>query len=360
MRIEWARDGSALLVRTASGVRIVDDAGATRHIPVNRPALDARWLGNGTVIAFDAIGMLRWYRIDGEVVDQRAITFNRAGRDSASAASIAGDGSRLAIVSLSDVAYGEQVGVWSADGERVWILKPGRLGIEPEVGRTTAMLSDDGRLIAIGYEARASGQVGPAGWWGFDDVVPGSEASATPGGSPRGGGIIGGGRSFGERAPQTGSAPGRGWLVIELASEEPVDRHFVEVARDDGPMVFAFDRRGRRFAHASPERVDDIGAIRIGRGDAYERNRPGGARCVAFDPHGVMVAYGHSQPPAGARGRLVVDYLSRTAAGTSMIEIVDTLSIDPGVDVAAVAFSPDSRRIACLGSDGALEIVPVP
>jgi hypothetical protein len=360
LRIEWARDGSGLLVRTANGVRIVDDAGATRHIPVNRPALDARWLGNGTVIAFDAIGMLRWHRIDGEVVDQRAITFNRAGRDSATAASIAGDGSRLAIVSVSDVAYGEQVGVWSADGERVWILKPGRLGIDPEVGRTTAMLSDDGRLIAIGYEARASGQVGPAGWWGVDEVLPGSEAWATRGGPPRTGGIIGGERNFGERAPHTGSAPGRGWLVIELASEEPFDRHFIEVARDDAPMAFAFDRRGRRFAHASPERVDDVGAIRLDRGDSYARNHAGGARCVAFDPHGVMVAYGYSQPPAGARGRLVVDYLARSTAGGSMIEIVDTLSIDPGVDVAAVAFSPDSRRIACLGSDGALEIVPVP
>jgi len=360
LRIEWARDGSGLLVRAANGVRIVDESGATRHIPVNRPALDARWLSDGTVIAFDAIGMLRRHRIDGEVVDQRMITFNRAGRDSATAASIAGDGRRLAIVSVSDVRYAEHVDVWSAEGEHMWVLKPGRLGIEPEVGRTAAMLSDDGRLIAIGYEARAAGQIGLAGSSGFDDVVPGSERWATPGPLPRTGGIVEERRNFGERAPHTGSAPGRGWLVIELASEEAVDRNFIEVARDDGPMVFAFDRRGRRFAHASPERVDDVGAIRIDRGEDYARNHAGGARCVAFDPHGVMVAYGYRAPPPGARGRLVVDYLARSTAGASMIEIVDTLSIDPGVELAAIAFSPDGRRIACLASDGSLEIVPVP
>jgi hypothetical protein len=73
-----------------------------------------------------------------------------------------------------------------------------------------------------------------------------------------------------------------------------------------------------------------------------------------------MVAYGYPEPPAGARGRLVVDYLARSPSGASMVELVDTLAIDPEVELAAIAFSPDSRRIACLGSDGRLEIVPVP
>jgi hypothetical protein len=44
-----------------------------------------------------------------------------------------------------------------------------------------------------------------------------------------------------------------------------------------------------------------------------------------------------------------------------MLEIIDTLSIDPDLaEIAAIAFSPDSRRIACLGTDGNLDVVPVP
>jgi hypothetical protein len=336
LRIEWARDG--LLVRTANSVQIVDESGAVRHIPVNRPALDARWLSDGTVIAFDAIGMLRWHRIDGEVVDQRTITFNRAGRDSAIAASIAGDGQRIAIVATSDVENAEQVGVWSADDERVWTFKPARLGIGSFAGNTTALLSNDGRRIAVGYET-------------LGGRFPHSQVAALTTRRYHQG--IG-------SAPKLDSATGRGWLVCQVVSEEVLDRNWIETPRDDGAMVFAFDRRGRRFVHASPERIDDVGPIRVDGSGTYTRNRPGGARCVAFDPHGVMVAYGYREPPAGARGRVVVDYLARSLSGASMIEIVETLSIDPGVDVASIAFSPDSRRIACLGSDGALEIVPVP
>ena len=40
---------------------------------------------------------------------------------------------------------------------------------------------------------------------------------------------------------------------------------------------------------------------------------------------------------------------------------LDTLSIDPELpDLVAVAFSRDSRQLACLASTGAIEIVPVP
>ena len=314
-RVEWARDGSALLVRIGNGVRIVDDTGAIKHIPVNRPALDARWLGE-LVLAFDAIGMLRWHRIDGAVVDQHAITFSRAGRDSATAASISGDGRRIAIVSASDVDGAEHLGVWSAEGEKLWAWKPRRLGMEIERGRmeiergrTSAALSDDGRLIAIGYATHAE----------------------------------------------------RGWVVIQLATEVARARDWRDGADEPGPMALAFDRRGNRFIHASPEAIDDVGPIRVGRGFDHARDHRGGARCVALDDRGVLAGYGYAVTPPGARGRIVVDYLSSAATGGAAIEIVDTMSIDPSLaDVAAIAFAPDARRIACLASDGSLEIVPVP
>ena len=65
--------------------------------------------------------------------------------------------------------------------------------------------------------------------------------------------------------------------------------------------------------------------------------------------------------PPGARGRLRFDYLSPNAKGPVAVEILDTQTLEHELpDIAAMAFSRDRRRLACLASTGAIEIVPVP
>jgi hypothetical protein len=68
-----------------------------------------------------------------------------------------------------------------------------------------------------------------------------------------------------------------------------------------------------------------------------------GADAVALDTHGALAAFATS-------GRVRFDDL----------ETGGSLALPLELDPIALAFSPDSRSLACLASDGAVEIVPVP
>ena len=44
-----------------------------------------------------------------------------------------------------------------------------------------------------------------------------------------------------------------------------------------------------------------------------------------------------------------------------MIDVLESLFNEPALpDIAALAFSPDSHAIACVGRGGQIEVVPVP
>ena len=99
------------------------------------------------------------------------------------------------------------------------------------------------------------------------------------------------------------------------------------------------------------------GVIRLDREGPYPLAGPGGARAVALDDRGVLAAYAY----ATGDKRLRVDYLSRYVRGAPVVEISDTLWIDPDAgELVALAFAPDSRRIACVDASGAIDVVPVP
>jgi len=132
--------------------------------------------------------------------------------------------------------------------------------------------------------------------------------------------------------------------------------------RANAPQLFAFDQTGTRIAHAVPDAVPSWGVTRL---DVEDRDLvksvPGGANAVALDRGGQLAAYAYAKPPEGARGRLRIDYLSPEPTGNATVDILDSLSIEPALpDIVALAFSRDSRQLACLASSGAMEIVPTP
>jgi hypothetical protein len=160
--------------------------------------------------------------------------------------------------------------------------------------------------------------------------------------------------------------PGRGWAVFDLRPQrrpassyyrEPpppiIDRTWYAVPLRDLPMRLALDTKARRLAIATPEPEAMYGVIRLGV-EGPQRTHDGGAVAVALDRRGIVAAYVY--PP----NRLRVDYLAQGVKGPANVEIVDTLWIQSDLAPVAIALDADARRIACLGADGAVEIVPVP
>ena len=118
---------------------------------------------------------------------------------------------------------------------------------------------------------------------------------------------------------------------------------------------------GARLAQALPDPSPALGVIRVNTGEVYPRQMTGGATAVAIDRSGELVAYAYREVPAGARGRLRVDYLDPKAKGGVLVDILDTQTLESELpDLVALAFSHDRRRLACLSSTAAIEIVPVP
>jgi hypothetical protein len=156
---------------------------------------------------------------------------------------------------------------------------------------------------------------------------------------------------------------GRGVAVFDVDKGTMLDRTYAAQPIDrTASVMLAFDHAGKRLALALPEvGVPALGVIRVATGEVYPRTMHGGATAVALEFRGNLVAYAHPQPPRGARGRLRFDYLDAKAKGEVVVDILDTQTLESELpDLVALAFSHDRRRLACLSSTGAIEIVPVP
>jgi hypothetical protein len=318
-RLAWAPGDSGLVSYRDRLVQLHDANGrATRELASER-IYDVRFCDDGKIIALDDRGSVTFKR-DGELVAQTHFRLGDLVR-SPHAASMSANGERYVAISERDIFVVQLVG--GEKPERIWTLhaksygvglgdtrsvgqQPSRVGIE---------MSPDGRLVAIGY--------------------------------------IGGGRA---------------WIVIEVETDQFLQRADSRadppkvVGRVATPQLFAFDHAGLRLAHAVPDRVASWGVTRLESDDReMAKTVPGGAVAVALDRGGLLAAYSYDKPPEGARGRLRIDYLSPAETGPATVETIDTLSLEPDLpDIIALAFSRDSRQLACLASTGAIEIVPTP
>jgi hypothetical protein len=314
-RIDWAPDDDALVSYHVRTVQLHDrDGRATRELAHER-SYDVRWCDDGHIIVLDDRGSVTFTR-DGVLANQ---TNYRTGLKSPQAASLSSDGGRYVALTDREI-FVVQLGFVSGTREQleqIWTFHARSYGVSlgDRSDQIAVEISPNGKLVAIGYTS----QDGVAG------------------------------------------RVGRGWLVIELATDQFLQRAWIKPETRVGrAQRFAFDVAGTRLAHAVPDLGDTWGVTNLD-ADAFARTVPGGAHAVALDRGGQLAAYAYPKTPPGARGRLRVDYLSPAQATTGTVEVLDTLSIDPELpDLVAIAFSHDSRQLACLASTGAIEIVPVP
>jgi len=315
-RLDWAPGDSAIVSYRNRLVQLHGaDGRATRELASER-IYDVRWRDDGQIVVLDDRGSVTFDKT-GALVQQTHFRIDvlRAPH----AASMSANGDRY-------VALGEAelfaVQLEGERPERIWTLHAQSYGISlgersyrTSSTRVGIEMSPDGRLVAIGY----------------------------PGG-------------------------GRSWIVIEVDTDRFLQRSTIRIdaakvgGKANTPQLFAFDYAGTRLAHAVPDPGMCWGVTRLEVDDReLARTVPGGAHAVALDRGGQLAAYAYAKPPEGTRGRLRIDYLSPAVEGAATVETIDTLTIDPELpDVIALAFSRDSRQLACLASTGEIEIVPTP
>jgi hypothetical protein len=305
-RIEWAPDDSALVSCIGGAVRIHDPRAPTRAREVAERVLDARYLDDGRILAIDDRGWQRW-TATGELVGQRHASDPRR----ASTAALAAGGTRyVATRQQGGRAASVEIFIKSVDGERLWTLNAAAHDLLIS-DRVNAQLSGDGAVVAIGYRMQ--------------------------------------------------HAPPRRleFVVIDVENDVVLDRGSARMAEPSADLSIDLDATGDRLALSGSD--ESLGVIRTGRGDSYLRHDASGTLALALDRSGNLAAFAFATIPEGARGRVRVDYLSHDADGPPTVTVIDTLTIEPALpDVIAVAFSRDSRDLACLASDGTIEVVPVP
>ncbi|HTR51954.1 MAG TPA: hypothetical protein VMJ10_14665 [Kofleriaceae bacterium] len=104
-----------------------------------------------------------------------------------------------------------------------------------------------------------------------------------------------------------------------------------------------------------------FGAIRVDVKEPALITHPGRARAVALDDAGARAAFAYPDPLQGTHMRLRVDFLSPNHRGPSNVEVLETVWIAHALtDVVAIAFDRKSRNLACLSSNGEIEVLPVP
>jgi hypothetical protein len=316
-RLDWAPGDSGLVSYRNRQVQLHDATGKSiRELAADR-IYDVRFRDDGKIILLDDRGSVT-YKRDGELVEQTHFRM-----EAPHAASMSGNGDRYVALGDREIFAVQLVG---EKPERIWTLHAQSYGIElgnrgfrNDQSRVGIEMSPDGKLVAIGYK-RSS----------------------------------------------------RAWIVIELATDQFLQRsQKLEVApsKSSGPVgaaapqLFAFDQSGTRLAHGDPD-VNSVGwgVTRLEVEDRdVARTVSGGVVAVALDRGGLLAAYAYAKPPDGARGRLRIDYLATENTGAGTVEAIDTLTLDPELpDIVALAFSRDSRQLACLASTGAIEIVPTP
>jgi hypothetical protein len=326
-RIEWSPDCTRVLAcqRGELGIHTLD---GSRTALGDRAILDARWGSDDAIIAVDARGWPEHY-------DRRGIPsgrFREASNRSIGlydSAAIAAGGSAYVALSQHHVFVGS-----TADREQLWWLDPNEHAVHYSQNRIAGALSTDASVLALGFEIRD-----------YSELL---------------------------RRPDAPTRCQRGLLVLALAATRhgpsrwvratELDRRYSDIVGDGGPLRFAFDKgrySRRRLAIAPPAGEAGAGVIRVDKREAYVPGRPGGATAVALDDRGILAAWAYRT--GVAERRLQIDYLAPEPKGAPVVEIQDTLWIDPDLDdLVAIAFDSSGRRIACLGADGNVEIVPVP
>ncbi len=340
-RIAWSPDGNRVLVCDQRSLRIAKLDGPTireleprtielgeaprdgvaPHSELTATFSDARWLRDGRIVAVDICGLAVQFTMQGAPYADPKLPPNPWRVDFAvlaegGDAAVTYDGHAL-------IVYGttvDHIHRWRLNTEREFRLPFDRL---------TAAMSYGGDLIVITYWTQAISAQQPSGF---------------------------------------------GWCLLDISSETIKRSRWRKASLLDRDWLhggtsaprFAFDRRDRRMAIASQTRFGS-GAIRIG-GPLEDFGHPrltaeveprsqehAGARLVALDDHGLRSAYAFTTDR-----ELRIDYLAPHATGPRSIAILDSQRIDPGFEVVAFAFDEAGHRLACLGADGAIEIVPVP
>lgn len=148
----------------------------------------------------------------------------------------------------------------------------------------------------------------------------------------------------------------RGIAVFDVRRDRLVVRETYEVRAADPvvPLAFAFDDAGSRLAFALADRgVLHGGIFELARRGERPAVHPAGAHAVALDARGLIAAF--------ARGReLVFEFLAATRA-TASVRVESTLAYESNLpDLVALAFDPTSRWLACLATDGTIDVMPVP
>jgi hypothetical protein len=334
-RIEWGPDGARVLVCRQGALRIqrLDGALVSELAPrrvclgtapgqgepgsmVDAGYLEACWLSDGRIVAIDVFGMPVQFSMHGVPYGEPVPPPNPWRHHYAH---VAANGKTY--LQIDD--WRPAICSTAPDHPRLWAL--GAHGNPCEVPSQasiwSAALAADGRRLAMGYQG----------------------------------------------------ATQSGWVVIELSPPEHPERSGIWRAEvidrgviflDDGPerrpLAFAFDRSGRRLALLLPDRhAPGIGVLRLGTPGPEARELLGGATCVALDERGVRAVYAY--PEGAGEARLRVDYLAPATKGPRVVERHDTVWLEPDVgELCALAFEPGGHRIACLGEDGRVAVVPVP
>jgi hypothetical protein len=303
VRIEWDPLDVAVATLVGGVVRIHEGTHVREH---SHDVLDMRWLADGPIFTIDRRNHLRWTRDGKLTANQLREPSHHAGLIDAT---IAAGGDRFVAIEARRDFASVDVTVETIPPRK--IFGPRLEGIDPAIRPSTA-ISGDGRRLALGYI--------------------------------------------------TDATRGRGFAVFDIESEKMIDRSWSAHAVDlEARLALELDYTGARLAQALPDPSPALGVIRVNTGEVYPRQMTGGATAVAIDRSGELVAYAYREPPAGARGRLRFDYLDLKRMGGVLVDILDSQTLESELpDLVALAFSRDRRRLACLSSTGAIEIVPVP
>lgn len=309
-RVEWSPDGRHLLARAVDDRLALHDARGALLRPLGR-ALDARWADATHAVSIDGSGDLRWHGATGV----EGYAFVNA---SVRVASLAAGARAVAVLNERHLAVARIARGAARGAAKPWELTLAHHGL-PAPDRLSCVLADDGARLAVGY-------VG------------------------------------------TGAIPGRGFVVLALPRGLPprepareLVRDFVAIAADamlDAPLQLAFAAGGERVLAIHPEAFPALGPLQLparpGELCPLIRGHASGARAIAFAPSGTIAACAYSG------GRVTFAFLA-PECGPGVVPIVAELALATDVgEIAALGFAPGSREIACLGEEGAIEIVPVP
>jgi hypothetical protein len=306
MRIDWDPLDVAVATLVGGVVRIHEGTSVREH---SRDVLDMRWLADGPIMTITTHDHVMWTRDDRLIADHPRGSRYLQTRSRLIEATIAAGGERYAVIETRGDVVGFTLAVETVPPREIFRHAAGALDQDY---RSSLAISGDGRRVAIGFV------------------------------------LVGSGR--------------RGFAVFDVDSSTALDRGWSEPAVDKQRLALDLDYRGARLAQALPDASPALGAIRVGMiATPPARHSIGGATAVALDRTGELAAYAYREVPPGARGRLRFDYLDPQARGEVLVDILDTQTLESELpDLVALAFSRDRRRLACLSSTGAIEIVPVP